>query len=105
MAIEAVTQMNSDSANPVEIYSFDLRKVSIKAALVVPDHDGGVETLFALRYGNSGSTLPAKDSSRQWYTFSVSSVAVPENIRSEHATGIVGVNLRPRSKCCKIERF
>ena len=96
MAIEAITQMNTDSAVPADIHSFTLRKVSIKAALVVPDNDNGVETLFSLRCYKNGPAPSARDLSRQLYTFSVSSIAVQGDIWNEHATGMIGFNITTR---------
>ncbi|KAL8716996.1 MAG: hypothetical protein Q9225_005722 [Loekoesia sp. 1 TL-2023] len=100
MAIEAATQMNVDSVDTLDIRSFTLRKVSIETALVVPDDDNGVETLFAIRSCTRGSSLPAKNSSRQWYTFSVSSIGLEEKTWNQHASGMIGVNKGPRSKHC-----
>lgn len=98
MAIEAITQMNTDSVVPAEIYSFTLRNVSIKTALVVPDNDNGVETLFSLRCHKNGPAPPAKNLSQQLYTFSVSSIAVQGDIWNEHATGMIGFNMSTRGK-------
>lgn len=103
MAVEAARQMNIDSADPVEVYSFTLRNVSIKAALVVPDNDNGVETLCALHCCNTGWVPQARRSSRQGYMFNVSSVTGQENTWNEHATGMIVVNTGPRSKCCVVQ--
>ncbi|KAL9009887.1 MAG: hypothetical protein Q9173_005125 [Seirophora scorigena] len=98
MAVEAARQMNIDSVDPMEVYSFTLRNVSIKAALVVPDNDYGVETLCGLHCCHTGRVPQARSSSRQWYMFNVSSVAGQENTWNEHATGMIVVNTGPRNQ-------
>jgi len=91
MAIEAITQLNEVSANPVNIDGYVLRDVSIKAALVTPDDDTGIEVIYNMRpainnYSNSISG---------WWDFSVSSVDVEGN-RRDHIAGRVAVNALPR---------
>jgi hypothetical protein len=94
MAIEAIRQMRIDSADPVEIQSFTLKNVSIKAVLVVPDNNDGVETILALRYNKNGPTSSAKSLSRQMHSFSVTSIAAQGDAWTEHATGMIGVNMK-----------
>ncbi|KAL8934982.1 MAG: hypothetical protein Q9216_005641, partial [Gyalolechia sp. 2 TL-2023] len=101
MAIEATTQVNMDSADPLAIHSFTLRGVSIKTALVVPSDDNGVETLVVLHRSNNGPAFSARHSSRQWYTFSVSSISMEDDTWKEHATGVIGVNKGPKNQAPK----
>ncbi|KAK2749193.1 Type I Iterative PKS [Myotisia sp. PD_48] len=93
MATEAITQMNEISPNPVEIYNYTLRDVSIKTALVTPDDDDGIETLFSLRpsiYGEDGVQST-------WWDFNVSSRSQDGDWK-EHMTGTIGINTRPRGQ-------
>ena len=98
MAIEAITQMNTDSVVPAEIHTFTLRNVSMKTALIVPDNDNGVETIFSLRCYTNGPATPAKNLSQQLYSFNVSSIPVQGKIWNEHATGMIGFNMSTRGK-------
>jgi acyl transferase domain-containing protein/NADPH:quinone reductase-like Zn-dependent oxidoreductase len=83
MALEAVTQMNETSSTPAEIISYTLRDVAIKTALVVPDDNDGIETLFNLQQ----SVHP------DWWEFSVSSRSQDGHWNS-HMMGTVGINKR-----------
>jgi acyl transferase domain-containing protein len=90
MAIEAITQMNETSGSPVEITDYTLRDVSIKAALVVPDDNDGIETLFTLQpsvYSDAAGLV--------WWDFNISSCSEDGHWNS-HMTGTVGINARPR---------
>lgn len=90
MAIEAITQMNEDSPTPVEVTGYTLRDVSIKAALVIPDDNDGIETLFTLQpsvYTDAGGLA--------WWDFNVSSCSQDGHWNS-HMTGTIGINPRPR---------
>ncbi|KAL8917449.1 MAG: hypothetical protein Q9208_007943 [Pyrenodesmia sp. 3 TL-2023] len=103
MAMEAATQMNADSVDPLDVHCFALRNVSLKAALVVPDDENGVETLFVIHSCKTGPTFQERNAPRQWYTFSVSSIAAQENIWTEHAVGMVGMNMGPKNPPAKRE--
>jgi acyl transferase domain-containing protein/NADPH:quinone reductase-like Zn-dependent oxidoreductase len=95
MAMEAITQMNEVSANPVEIKGYTLRDVSIKSALVTPDDDDGIETLFSLRpsvYSDAGGV--------PWWDFNVSSCS-QEGLWANHMTGTIGINARTRGQPAK----
>lgn len=95
MAIEAITQMNEDSANPVDIQGYTLRDVSIKAALVTPDDNDGIETLFSLRpsvYNDTNGTF--------WWDFNVSSCS-EDGHWNDHMTGSIGINARTRGQAPK----
>nr|APX43983.1 polyketide synthase [Pestalotiopsis microspora] len=49
LAIEAVSQINSQAPEPLEVHSYTMRNVEISTATVVPDDDAGTETIFRLR--------------------------------------------------------
>ncbi|KHO10627.1 hypothetical protein MAA_11773 [Metarhizium robertsii ARSEF 23] len=83
MATEAVTQMKETSSSPVEISGYTLRDVIIKAALVIPDDNYGIETLFSLRPGVH----------TDWWAFQVSSWSQDGHWRS-HMTGIIDINVK-----------
>lgn len=105
MAIEAVTQMVSDSEGSLEIQSFTLKNMSIQRALVVPDDEYGVETLFALHSGNAVRTHSVVSPARRQYTFSVSSVAMQGSTWNEHATGTIRVNMAIKGKSRRVDWF
>jgi acyl transferase domain-containing protein/NADPH:quinone reductase-like Zn-dependent oxidoreductase len=92
MAIEALTQLNELSENPVEIHSYVLRDVSIQKALITPDHDDGIEAILNLRpsiyAGESNSKVT-------WWDFGVSSIDL-EGTMKEHMLGSIAINARPR---------
>lgn len=93
MAIEAITQLNEMSNNPVHIESYVLRDVSIKKALVTPDNDDGIEVMFNIR----PSVHSDLDSEIVWWDFSVSSIG-EDNVKKDHMAGTVSINTRPRGK-------
>ncbi|KAK8102439.1 KR domain-containing protein [Apiospora sp. TS-2023a] len=80
MAVEAVTQMNEAGSSPVPVAGYTLRDVAIKAALVVPDDDDGIETLFSLQ--------PSRHA--HWWEFHVSSCSRDGHWNS-HMSGTVGL--------------
>ncbi|KAK0635862.1 KR domain-containing protein [Bombardia bombarda] len=82
MAIEAVTQLNERSENPVEVSNYVLRDVSIKKALVTPDNDDGIEVVTNFRPSVYGSG---------WWDFSVSSID-QEGTKKEHMAGSISIN-------------
>ncbi|KAI0529971.1 putative polyketide synthase [Xylaria digitata] len=81
MAIEAITQLNEISSQPVEIESYVIRDVSIRKALVTPDNDDGIEL----------------SSVATWWDFSVSSIDETDNKR-HHAAGSISISTCPRRK-------
>jgi NADPH:quinone reductase-like Zn-dependent oxidoreductase len=96
MAIEAITQLNEVNHDPVNIEGYVLRDVSIKAALVTPDDDTGIEVIYNMRpainnYSNSISG---------WWDFSVSSVNEEGN-RKDHISGSICINARLRGPTAK----
>ena len=93
MAIEAITQLNELSPHPVKIEGYVMRDISIKAALVTPDDDDGIEVIFNMRpsvNNDSGSLSGAWD-------FSVSSIS-EDGHRSDHIAGSISINTRPRGE-------
>lgn len=86
MALEAITQLNELSNNPVAVESFTLRDVSIKKALVTPDDDDGIEVMT-----NFSRSLHGGD----WWDFAVSSIR-PQGIQVEHIAGSIKLNAHPR---------
>jgi len=91
MAIEAITQLNEVSADPVNIDGYVLRDVSIKAALVTPDDDTGIEVIYNMRPAINNHS----NSISEWWDFSVSSVNEEGN-RKDHIAGSIAVNALPR---------
>ena len=91
MAMEAKTEMNSDSPEAPPIVNYTLRNISIRTAMVVPDDDEGIETLFNLRRVSNGP-VKKEGESAAWHSFSVSSQE--KGIWKEHMTGIIGINTR-----------
>ncbi|MCJ1284085.1 hypothetical protein MMC26_003416 [Xylographa opegraphella] len=94
MAIEALTQMNSDSADPLQISAYTLKNISIKTALVIPDNDEGVEVLFSLRPVGNESMNAGEALSNTSYGFVISSHY--HGVWNEHAAGTVGIYTRKR---------
>ncbi|EED18128.1 polyketide synthase, putative [Talaromyces stipitatus ATCC 10500] len=93
MAMEAITQVNEISSSPVHITSYVLRDVSIKAALITPDHDDGIEVIFTMRPDFQSE----KDNRTGWWHFSASSFPAGGQ-RKDHITGRIGINARDRSQ-------
>lgn len=96
MAIEAITQVNEDSSNPLTIESYVLRDVSIKAALVTPDDDTGIETIFSMR----PSVYSEADTRSTWWDFNVSSTS-KDGHWNNHMTGTISINTRQRGQSPK----
>ncbi|KAJ5307079.1 hypothetical protein N7508_006094 [Penicillium antarcticum] len=63
-----------------------IQLLNLAAALVVPDDDDGIETLFALQL-----SVYSDDAGRAWWDFNVSSCSRDGHWNS-HMTGTVGVN-------------
>jgi hypothetical protein len=96
LAIEAVTQLNSDSDFPQEITGYTLRDLHISVAMVVPDNNDGVETLFSIRRGKTQGDKPEDGIANQWYSFTVASNSFGS--WKEHARGTIGINKRRRGR-------
>jgi hypothetical protein len=97
MAMEALRQFNLDSAQPEDVATFDLREVTIKSALVIPDDIYGVETVLSL---HARTSVPASTAtiSRRWYSFTVSSYSQADSSWTDHASGTIGINMSDQSK-------
>lgn len=95
LAIEAITQVNMESRDPIEIHSYTMRDVAITSAIVVPDDDEGTETLFRLQpVDNQLGASKNRDATR-WFWFFVSSCSYGAWI--EAATGLVALNVKGRA--------
>ena len=94
MAIEAVSEMNSDCQVPLNISGYTLRDIVISTALVIPDDDEGVETLLNLRPSESGPVAMENGISKRWYSFTISSNSF--GTWKEHTKGSIGINMRSR---------
>ncbi|KMU81132.1 lovastatin nonaketide synthase [Coccidioides immitis RMSCC 3703] len=93
MAMEAVTQVNETSTAPTKIDGYTLRDISIKTALIVPEDDDGIETIFTMHpsiHGEGGSQ-------NVWWDFNIYSIS-QGGIQKAHMTGMIGVNIRPRGE-------
>ncbi|PBP25423.1 putative polyketide protein [Diplocarpon rosae] len=82
LAIEALRQSHETEGQPFE--GVTIRDVDIKTALVVPENDDGVETIFSLQ-------SPSNDSG--WHTFSVESLT--DNIWTLHCAGKILAAYKP----------
>lgn len=98
MAIEAATQLNLDAIEPSQVRSYTLKSLLINTALIVPGDNDGIETLFALRPNRHEPTSTPKNISGRLYEFRVSSITARENICTEHASGIIGINVSQGGK-------
>ncbi|KAI3343473.1 putative polyketide synthase [Ustulina deusta] len=87
MAIEAITQLNEISSQPVRIESYVIRDVAIRKALVTPDDDDGIEVTFNIR----PSMHNESSSEVTWWDFSVSSIDETDTKR-DHAAGSISIN-------------
>ncbi len=70
LAIEAISQINSQSQDPLDITSYTMRDVVISTATVVPDDDAGTETMFRLRPVSGKLDISTDGRTSQWYEFS-----------------------------------
>lgn len=95
MAIEALTQLHENSLSPTKIEGYVLRNVSIKAALVTPDNDSGIEVLCSLRPSIFDETATAN----AWWDFNISSIS--ESGQTDHVAGSIAINVRPRAQVPK----
>ncbi|KAI0379327.1 polyketide synthase [Hypomontagnella monticulosa] len=96
MAIEAITQINELSENPVSPECYVLRDVSIQQALVTPDDDNGVEVLLNMRPSLHG----AGEGQNKWWEFNVSSIT-EDGFKKNHMSGRVGINMRKERPAIK----
>lgn len=84
MAIEAVTQL---APVDMKITGYRLRDVSIRSALLIPETEGGVETMLAMRPVSESSLT----SSSTWREFKVLSYSTSSEDWTEHCRGMVKV--------------
>ncbi|KAI4257203.1 MAG: hypothetical protein L6R42_005800 [Xanthoria sp. 1 TBL-2021] len=96
MAMEAATQINEDSDHPQVISVYVLRDVSIKAALVTPDTDDGIEVLSSMRPSVFSETEPTIT----WWDFDVSSIDEAGHVQ-DRMTGNISINTRQRGQTPK----
>lgn len=94
MAIEAIRQLEETSPDPQPAESFILRDISIKKALVTPDTDNGVETMFSMR----PSIFSEHDEKPVWWDFNITSFDASENSWKVHCTGSVRASGRSRGE-------
>ncbi|KAF4624420.1 hypothetical protein G7Y89_g13751 [Cudoniella acicularis] len=91
MALEAATQfVETEGYKATDVEFYDVRDVSLSKALIVPEDDHGIETLFALRPASLNTV-----SRHQWlFEFVLTSVTTEEgqDVFSEHCRGLVEVS-------------
>ncbi|KAL7757381.1 hypothetical protein ACKLNR_011908 [Fusarium oxysporum f. sp. zingiberi] len=90
MAMEAITQLNEMSEAPLEIDSYIFRDISIQQALVTPDDDDGIETLFNMRPSRLST-----DETMRWWDFNTSSISTEGHVKN-HMTGRIRINTNKR---------
>lgn len=90
MAMEAITQLNEMSEAPLEIDSYIFRDISIQQALVTPDDDDGIETLFNMRPSRLST-----DETMRWWDFNTSSISTEGHVKN-HMTGRIRINRNKR---------
>ncbi|KNA98553.1 hypothetical protein FOXG_02884 [Fusarium oxysporum f. sp. lycopersici 4287] len=90
MAMEAITQLNEMSEAPLEIDSYIFRDISIQQALVTPDDDDGIETLFNMRPSRLST-----DETMRWWDFNTSSISTEGHVKN-HMTGRILINTNKR---------
>lgn len=96
MAIEAITQLNELSSSPAKIEGYVLRDISIKATLVTPDDDDGIEVIYNMR----PSVYSEATTQNGWWDFSVSSIS-KEGYQNDHIAGSISINTRKRGQTPK----
>ncbi|KAF4624751.1 hypothetical protein G7Y89_g13418 [Cudoniella acicularis] len=80
LAIEAAFQFLTTSNKYQKGFTFKLRNVSIKSAMLLPDDDIGIEIML---------NLQASSTAANWLEFKISSVTPGDDIWTEHASGLV----------------
>ena len=93
MAMEAITQLNEDRPNPVPIHGYVLRDISIKFALVTPDDDNGIETVFSMQ----PSVHSEGENQNTWWDFNMSSISSDGHWK-DHMTGTIAINAREKGQ-------
>lgn len=90
MAIEAADQFFQGQSGSNQAVGFTIRNLSLKAALVIPDADSGVEMILDL----DASRAAQLNDGATWYTFRISSVTADTNSWTEHCSGIIRPNIQ-----------
>ena len=93
MAMEAITRLNESSPEPIQIHGYVLRDVLIKAALVTPDDDKGIEVILSLQ--PSAHSEGQTQSASTWWNFTISSVSSDRHC-IDHMTGTIAINMHAR---------
>ncbi|RKL20255.1 hypothetical protein BFJ68_g2964 [Fusarium oxysporum] len=78
------------SEAPLEIDSYIFRDISIQQALVTPDDDDGIETLFNMRPSRLST-----DEIMRWWDFNTSSISTEGHVKN-HMTGRIRINTNKR---------
>ena len=90
MIIEAATQIvETEGLQACDVEYYDVRNVSLSKALIVPEDDFGIETLFTMR----PATLNATARYRWLFDFSLTSVSADggNHTFSDHCRGQVEI--------------
>lgn len=97
MVLEAAIQVvELDGRNSTDVVYYDVQDVSLLKALIIPEDDHGIETLFSLRPASLNA-----NSRHQWiFEFTLTSVLIGEgrDIFSEHCRGLVEVSFERYGK-------
>lgn len=97
MIYEAATQIvEARGRSEADVEYYDIQDVSLSTALIVPEDDFGIETLFTLRPAALNAT-----SRHQWlFEFTLTSVANEEGVDTfvEHCRGRVEVGFEQYGK-------
>ncbi|KAI1743139.1 ketoacyl-synt-domain-containing protein [Xylaria scruposa] len=95
LAIEAITQINSQSTQPLEVESYTLRDVLISSPTVIPDDDSGTEIIFHLHPMDGKAEFLSNGRKSQWYSFSAINYA--SKSWKESARGRISLNMRSQA--------
>lgn len=93
LAIEAITQINRQSDDPVTVESYTLRDVTFSSATFVPEDDTGTETMFRMQ------PMEGKSPEDMWYEFAASCCSYgswKETARGRIALNVGGSRCQPR---------
>ncbi|KAJ6105499.1 Acyl transferase/acyl hydrolase/lysophospholipase [Penicillium capsulatum] len=94
MAIEASRQLSREGAAT----GFQLRNVSLKRALVIPDTKEGIEISLAL------TAVDEASEARLWRRFQISSHNDTTNEWIEHCVGFIATEFKPESRSFALDR-
>ena len=98
MALEAITELNSECKIVLKVHSYSFRNISVREALVIPRDDKGIETLLTMRLPYSRSRKIDRVDAF-WWTFTISSVD-DDGVYIKHIEGDICLNIRK----CKSHR-